>query len=487
MKKERKTKNYLKLGIFLFGVSLLLWNCEKEEIINTHYNSLYKTVSKKESVTFLQNNITLAKGNTNYLSYDVTKIQFEEITNSNSKLAVIPAKIENNKLYSRILLLKINDTIKSVVYHMYFNKTQQTNQFSGLVTLTDLNGNLKKAFRYLNGIVTNAYKVNKDKLFAKSSTDNGSACREVCGHDASDSLCVCNDQTLDEVEITGTNNNQINYVPVAILYGEDGGIGSINTCEVNCNGWDNGGGGDQTSCPGIKVKDPDTGECKCPSGYIEDFNGNCVIDPCSKIKSENQNPIYSTKINTLKGKTNLKKETGYMQQKDGSYTQLTDTNNGHSLIIPIDRLSTVGFMHTHLDDYLTGEIDEKTGLPKKNKPIRMFSPADILKFLQIVKNTKYNGVPLSSVYGTMVSSSGTYTLRFTGNPNDISNSYDLNKEEFEEYYERYDKNVEKTILNFLKDKVNIAGIELYKIQNNGTVQKKSLSTDGKNVNPEDCN
>ncbi len=31
--KKNKLKNYLKLGIFLFGISLLLINCVKEEII----------------------------------------------------------------------------------------------------------------------------------------------------------------------------------------------------------------------------------------------------------------------------------------------------------------------------------------------------------------------------------------------------------------------------------------------------------------------
>ena len=30
--KKRKIKNYLKSGIFLLGISLLLWNCNKEEI-----------------------------------------------------------------------------------------------------------------------------------------------------------------------------------------------------------------------------------------------------------------------------------------------------------------------------------------------------------------------------------------------------------------------------------------------------------------------
>lgn len=31
--KKQKIANYLKTGILLFGVSVLLWNCEKEEVL----------------------------------------------------------------------------------------------------------------------------------------------------------------------------------------------------------------------------------------------------------------------------------------------------------------------------------------------------------------------------------------------------------------------------------------------------------------------
>ena len=38
--KNRKT-NFIKLGILFFGISLLLWNCEKEEFIEE--NSINQT------------------------------------------------------------------------------------------------------------------------------------------------------------------------------------------------------------------------------------------------------------------------------------------------------------------------------------------------------------------------------------------------------------------------------------------------------------
>jgi hypothetical protein len=51
MKKERKLKNYLQTGILLFGISLLLWNCEKEDV--------FEIPRKKNTITTVS--ITKAK------------------------------------------------------------------------------------------------------------------------------------------------------------------------------------------------------------------------------------------------------------------------------------------------------------------------------------------------------------------------------------------------------------------------------------------
>jgi len=139
-------------------------------------------------------------------------------------------------------------------------------------------------------------------------------------------------------------------------------------------------------------------------------------------------------------------------------------------------------MHTHLNDFLTGKIDPKTGDEELKKPIKIFSPADILKFLQIVKNSKYNGVPTHLVYGTVIASTGNYTLRFTGNPDDIiglgsANSY---RADYKKYFEEdYKNNKEKAFLHFLKDKIGINGINLYRIRDNGDIEKKIIKENGR--------
>ncbi|OSY87009.1 hypothetical protein WH52_13160 [Tenacibaculum holothuriorum] len=230
------------------------------------------------------------------------------------------------------------------------------------------------------------------------------------------------------------------------------------------------------------------GVCKCPKDTYENNNGTCILNPCKYIKLQIQNPRYTQQANELKGKTGLKKEFGYKQNKDGSQTTLTETNGGHSLKIPIDR-STVGYMHTHIDDFLNGDIDKKTGEPLMDKPIRMFSPQDILKFLHIIKNTKYNSVPIHLVYATMISSKGNYTLRFTGDVN-FSTSHiktaEEYKEDFTKYFtKKYKNNTEKAFLHFLKDFIKVDGVNLYRLRDNGDIEKKTLKANGK-VATNDC-
>ena len=83
----------------------------------------------------------------------------------------------------------------------------------------------------------------------------------------------------------------------------------------------------------------------------------------------------------------------------------------------------------------------------------------------------------------MISSGGNYMIRFTGDPSEIPNTF-LSKEELRKefrYYftQKYRNNKEKAFLKFLKEMMNVEGVNLYKIQNNGTIKEKRLNENGK--------
>lgn len=154
-------------------------------------------------------------------------------------------------------------------------------------------------------------------------------------------------------------------------------------------------------------------------------NSDPILDPCFMMKEQMANANFLSKIDELNKKTNLKVETGYTQSNHGPFTALiagASTSSSDALKIK-PTADMKGFMHTHLDDYETGII-LPDGSTEERQPIRMFSPADIDIFLQLVQGTQGNGISIDSIYGIMVSSSGTYQLRFTGDPKLINHNFD---------------------------------------------------------------
>lgn len=124
-------------------------------------------------------------------------------------------------------------------------------------------------------------------------------------------------------------------------------------------------------------------------------------------------------------------------------------------------------------------------------PVRIFSPADVIVFLKITKNAMATNNPLTEVYGTMVSSSGTYTMRFTGNATTLSgirtNYTRAEKKRLSDNFAKLaeKRNKEKVFLKFIRDSLNVTGVNLYKIKNNGTIKPKTLNTNDR-VYTGDC-
>lgn len=199
-------------------------------------------------------------------------------------------------------------------------------------------------------------------------------------------------------------------------------------------------------------------------------------NPCDQIKKQNTNANFKSKIDELSKKTNLKKETGYMQSKNGPLTALTNLSSD-SMKLPYDA-TTVGYMHTHLDDYDSGTVD-LDGNPLINQPIKMFSPADVQSFMILLINANKNGIPLSDVYGTMISSKGNYTLRLKGGYSDLN--LVLNFKELDKKYETTMQKSNSTELGFLKfmKENGITGISLFKINSDGTTAQKTLDAKDK--------
>ncbi|MRX39578.1 hypothetical protein GJU43_09845 [Flavobacterium sp. LC2016-23] len=212
-----------------------------------------------------------------------------------------------------------------------------------------------------------------------------------------------------------------------------------------------------------------------------------VVNPCDKMKTLMANPNFIVKLEELLKKTNLKVENGYSQSKNGPFTPLTgtaSTENSDQIRFASDA-NTVGYIHTHLDPY---ERVNAAGETQSVKPIKMFSPGDVKAFVILLLNASRNNIPIDNIYGTMVSSSATYQLRFTGNINDvILKGGSINWNGLDVLYTELMSNnsIEKGFLKFLNEQIGINGIELYKIEASGN-SRKTLNNNGK-VSTINCN
>ena len=197
-------------------------------------------------------------------------------------------------------------------------------------------------------------------------------------------------------------------------------------------------------------------------------------NPCDKLKKLKDDPNYKKALVELKKNFKLQYETGYYISKSKGYVAGTPDSN---LALTGTRYSdSYGVMHVHEDPY-THMVDNGGIRPEDVNPIHMFSPKDVNTFCSLlITANKYKTSSLDEVFNEMVSSSGTYQLRFEGDINNVKN-FDFGglKDTYRDYMKLYKDDLESGFLSFIKDYIGINGITLYKIKEDGTSESKTLS------------
>ena len=520
---KRKMKNYIKHGIYIFGISLLLGNCQRPTIIEESKNisnikiedGSFNEFQGKETFnqvvkvfSTLKDNPNQGKGNEDVYNFTLDTVNIREIITEYMTTYTFIVKREGQEYGLFENLVMTTDSEQNIkAYLLTYRPDSDTEVisfhnsiiFSGTSKIIELNpaqivtrssGCFSVTTMYCNAIGVDSNGV----YYGSDHVANALCYTEGNVYQITSLVCIDEGEsgpgggTISNDNANGGGASDVVTSPLTVPC-EDGAEGSTATGVTGSTGEciDNEEANedeDEESCPPGKIKNEDD-ICVCAAGTIENSDGNCKEDPCKYIKLQIQNPNYTAQANELRAKTGLLKETGYKQNKDGTQVSLNETSDGHSLIIPVDS-NTVGYMHTHIDEYNAGDTDGD-GIDNMEKPIKILSPADIIKFLQIVKNSTYNGVPTHLVYGTMISSSKTYTLRFTGNTDNIISSNIKPAEFYKKVYKLYikKKGLEKGFLHFLKDVLNVEDVNLYRIRDNGDIEKKTLKINGK-VDTNDC-
>lgn len=156
--KTNKQTIELRRSIVLFFMSIIfcvIQSCSTEEALMQNEPTI-KTVSREHTIQFLQQN-QLRIGNnkatktSSLPSYGA--ILQEEISNSDQYLTIVPIIKSDKREQVRIVLLTVNDTLKSAVFTMYPDDEKKTKDFSGRIMITNLSGEFKNGFRVRDGII----------------------------------------------------------------------------------------------------------------------------------------------------------------------------------------------------------------------------------------------------------------------------------------------------------------------------------------------
>jgi hypothetical protein len=197
-------------------------------------------------------------------------------------------------------------------------------------------------------------------------------------------------------------------------------------------------------------------------------------DPCEKLKILKDDSKHKNALAELKKNFKLQYETGYYISQSTGYVAGTPDSN---LALTGTRYSdTYGIMHVHEDTY-THQVNNGGIRPEIVTPIHMFSPKDVYTFCSLlITANKYKTSTLDEVFNEMVSSSGTYQLRFEGDINNVKNfNYDDLEQKYIAHMKDYKDDLESGFLSFMKEYIGINGITLYKINEDGTSESKTLS------------
>ncbi|CAA9203742.1 hypothetical protein FLA105534_04924 [Flavobacterium bizetiae] len=277
-----KTKSHAKVIILLF-IALLMFNCQNDENLPDQLQNKIETVSIDEAKNFLmhsRSNSSAKSTNNEFENLEFNKIAQEKIKGTDQLLTVIPFTTNNDLENNRILMLKIDNEIKSVIFSMYPDENSSKESFSGTLFSYSLDGNFISGFRAKNGIIVGQFFENTSTL--KTNIEKGKipTLTRKTPSSSSDGVVVQNNyrNTVHALDMFGYSS----------IFGNDIFGGGFNDYGgVDYYSWDAGDGG-ITSPTVVEIINQLTGKAKCiyeslrssSSGFenaIKKFDGDFTV------------------------------------------------------------------------------------------------------------------------------------------------------------------------------------------------------------------
>jgi hypothetical protein len=242
-------------------------------------------------------------------------------------------------------------------------------------------------------------------------------------------VAYCTTGNHNSSNLNGDENG--NYACTAVGYREqtmcysDGGGGGSTAGGNTGTGYTSYGGGTNDGGAGAYTSNPTQTAPPPPNNNTANQNQIITLPlvdleeegeltpPCAELNAKSNETefidnLYSLKLNNT---LNLKFEKGFIETRNVTNIQtpvfIPKTGNLEHRTLNIDPSdNATGFIHTHNNDYYIPGIEEKQLTAK------IFSSTDIMTFINLASTTTQLNMPLGDTYGMMVSSAGTYSLKF---------------------------------------------------------------------------
>lgn len=316
-----KTKSHIKVIMLLF-IALLMFNCQNDENLPDQLQNKIETVSIDEAKNFLmhsRSNSSAKSTNNEFENLEFNKIAQEKIKGTDQLLTVIPFTTNNDLENKRILMLKIDNEIKSVIFSMYPDENSSKESFSGKLFSYSLDGNFISGFRAKNGIIVGQFFENTSTL--KTNIEKGKipTLTRKTPSSSSDGVVIQNNyrNTVHALDMFGYSS----------IFGNDIFGGGFNDYGgVDYYSWDAGGGSGFTAPTAEEIA------VAIEKQINADKLDECTKTVLEKLKNLKQGDIASmiTRFAPAGSIFNINMSTGQVQNNDTNIWAQTTPVNGSS-------------------------------------------------------------------------------------------------------------------------------------------------------------
>jgi hypothetical protein len=313
MQKVYYFKNLLWVLLIFIALLITFQACERDNILLEPVNKQnIKTVTKADAFYHLQNNITMNRSGTSFVTEIDDAVVYDSLINSDEMLATIAVQTQFVNANSRILMIEINDTIQTAVYNMFSKNNFETDTFYGDVLITDLDGNILNALKVEDGYYVAQYLLPENFSVSSNVYSRSGGCQE-CPEFVDCNMCG----ELGEVVVTSTKKIKVNVIYCYFCLLSQGDQPENESIDAEWSGPGGSNNSDPNACPTGYIRD-DNNKCvpqcpegeewveslqqcapKCDSGFVRDVQGNCVKKPCEG------DPVDRPRLAAQKGKSGI--------------------------------------------------------------------------------------------------------------------------------------------------------------------------------------